>query len=269
VLRVENLCVARGGRTLLDSINVSFNPGELVALVGPNGAGKSTLLKSIAGEVTADTGHWRFGSQALKSWDRQALARSMAILPQHAGLSFDFLVEEIVELGRLPYQTDGNVAVDRAITATALERVGLLNFAKRQYLTLSGGEKQRAHFARTLAQICSVPGQLPGQGKLLLLDEPTSALDLAQQQALLKTAWQIARGGGIVLAVLHDLNLASVYADRIIMLKNGRVLVDGPPQSVICVQTILECYDCEVNLLQSRTGSPIVSLPYPAADSAD
>ncbi|MFZ4071769.1 MAG: heme ABC transporter ATP-binding protein [Caulobacterales bacterium] len=228
MLEVKSLTVRRDGRSLLQNIDLCVPAGAVCVLVGPNGAGKSTLLKAIAGEISA-AGEIVIFERPRGKWRPADLAPCMAVLPQQPSLSFDFLVKDVVALGRSPHR-DSHPERQRAIIADCLERVGLGAFASRRYLTLSGGEKARAHLARALAQVWDERLEAPGGARVLLLDEPTAALDISQQVAAMRTVRSFAQRGGAALVVLHDLNLALGFADRLIVMKMGGISYNGSPK---------------------------------------
>ncbi|ADV65905.1 heme ABC transporter ATP-binding protein [Deinococcus maricopensis] len=241
---VHALHATIAGRTLLEDITFSVQAGELLAIVGRNGAGKSTLLKHLTGELRA-RGVQLFGLP-LERHAPARLARQRAVLPQNTPLTFAYDVLDVVLLGRLPHGR-GETPADRDIARACLDRVGLSGFEGRNILTLSGGEQQRVHLARVLAQLHGTPGP-----RALLLDEPTSALDLAHQHAALRTALSLCDEGVAVIAVLHDLNLAAQYARRVLMLDAGRVRAWGTPHDVLTPAHI-----------QAAFGHPVLVTPHP------
>lgn len=262
-LSLRDLRVQRGGRTLLElsGVTVHIQAGEFVALIGPNGAGKSTVLKALTGEWAAQ-GHIHLLGQPLPSWSRPRLAQRMAVMPQQSHLNFDFTVREVVALGRLPHRGESaaqsRVAVDAALTALSLH-----DFAARRFTTLSGGERQRVQFARVIAQIWGQSEQ-----RLLLLDEPTSALDLAQQQAVLNHAWHLAREGVAVVAVMHDLNMVSRYASRVLALQAGRLQADTTPKSFMQATRVHQVFGVHVAVETSPIDhQPVVLMGPPHANA--
>ncbi len=223
-LQTHALSVQLGNRSLLQRVSLSIAAGELVVLLGPNGCGKSTLLKAICGEIPAQ-GAVQLFERSRREWPVRQLARQLAVLPQHSDLRFDFTAQQVVAMGRLPWaepQPMLTSAVERAMLAMD---IGHLRDAP--YLQLSGGERQRAHLARVY---CQLDDRLPG---LLLLDEPTSALDPGHQHQVLQQICALTRRGHAVLMVLHDLNLASRYADRLILMQQGQILDDGDVEHVL------------------------------------
>ncbi len=250
LLQVDSLSYSAGGRALLQHICLSLGAGEVLAVVGRNGAGKSTLLKTISGELRAG-GVQMFG-EPLERLPRRELARRRGVLAQQTQVSFGYEVLEVVALGRLPH---GDSPAQRdAAARLALARVGLEGFEQRDILTLSGGEQQRVQLARVLAQLSGTGGH-----RVLLLDEPTAALDLAHQHAALCLARELAAEGTGVLAVLHDLNLAAQYADRILMLAGGGVAACGPPSEVLRPDLIAQVFGYPVLVMpHPRLGCPLV-----------
>lgn len=244
-----------GSKPILENISLTIAPGELVAIIGPNGAGKSTLLRLLTGDRQPSNGSVTLMERPLASWSRQELAKRRAVLMQQSRLTFGFTALEVVLMGRIPHNT--GASGDYAIAAEALDYVGLSDFAERFYPTLSGGEQQRVQLARILAQIWQPP--TTGE-RYLLLDEPTASLDLAYQQQTLQIARQFAQSGTAVLAILHDLNLAAHYADRILMLKAGKSVACGTPSEVLTSQIIEELFDIPVLVLpHPQTGQPLVT----------
>ncbi|WP_227006648.1 heme ABC transporter ATP-binding protein [Shewanella donghaensis] len=231
-VKIRNLSVNIGNKPVLSDVNLQLKSGQVTALLGPNGAGKSTLLKSLCQEVTLSTGDISVYGEQLKSWDRQQLAKSLAVLPQHASLTFPFKVHEVVEMGLYPLTV--NQQQGQAIVDEKLEQVALTALKYRSYPTLSGGEKQRVQLARVLTQLAQAP-----ENPILLLDEPTSALDLAQQHRVLSLAKSLAHDHHYaVIVVLHDLNQACQYADRLVILENGVVVSDAAPAQALTADII-------------------------------
>ncbi|MFT3774934.1 MAG: heme ABC transporter ATP-binding protein [Minicystis sp.] len=219
-------------RTLLAGVSLRLDRGELVALVGPNGAGKSTLFHVLAGDRSPSSGEVRVLDRPLAAWSIEQLAAVRAVLPQDASLSFPFTVLEVALLGRSPHLRGRETPDDLRIARHALDLVGMARFEDRLYPTLSGGERQRTQLARVLAQL---GGHRAGSStaRALLLDEPISSMDLRHQHATLRIARNLARIGASVLVVLHDLNLAAQYADRVALLHGGALVAAGPPDVVL------------------------------------
>jgi iron complex transport system ATP-binding protein len=226
-LEARNVTVRAGGKALLDRVSLSLEAGERVALVGPNGAGKSTLMRALAGELRPQAGSVVLRARDVASYPPRVLALHRAVLSQNVTVTFPFTVAEVAALGA----GDRRGAKVEHLVAGALAEVDLAGLAGRIITTLSGGEQQRAHFARILVQLaCGEAVHGPG---VLLLDEPTASLDLRHQIDVLKAVRRCAARGVTVIAVLHDLNLAGLYAERIVALDRGRVAADGAPPATI------------------------------------
>ena len=241
-LAVQGLTVRRGGRTILDAMGCEFRSGELTAICGPNGAGKSTLLAVLAGSLAPGGGQVRLDGRPLGQWPALAHARRRAVLVQQAVLQFPFLVAEVVALGRSPHHGRSGVADDERMVGEAMRLVGIEDLAERDYLALSGGERQRVHIARGLAQVWEAPAD---GARWFLLDEPTASLDLRHQIGLMKTLRRLAREGWGVVAVLHDLHLVARWADRCLLVSEGRLVADGAPVAVLTPERIGEVYELE------------------------
>ncbi len=253
------ISVRYGSRTVLDEVSFVVEPGSMTALVGPNGAGKSTLLKAMTGGIGVSKGSVCLDGESIDQIPPRLLARRRAVLPQASPIAFPVTVYEIVRLG-----LDVANVHDRtgSAVAAALARVELNGFGNRLLQELSGGERQRVHLARVLAQVPpSPPGEPP---RYLFLDEPTTGLDLRHQLMVLNAARQFAVAGGGVLAVLHDLNLAATFADRIAVVRDGAVAAIGPTAEVVTDAMLRETYDIEIGV--SRP--PTTDVPYVLPQSA-
>jgi iron complex transport system ATP-binding protein len=227
LIRLEEVGLQRGRKTILHGVCGSLTAGELIAVLGPNGAGKSSLFRTIAGDWLPCQGHIWLHGKPTQSFPPNERARRMAVMTQSAHLSFEFTVAELVGLGLLPHPQLRTAERERLIEQ-ALALADLQGLKSQTWTTLSGGERQRVQFARTWIQCAGQP-----EGFIWLLDEPTSALDLAQQARLLVHAQHHARTGGGVIAILHDLNLALAFADRVWVMVNGRCIEQGNAQNVL------------------------------------
>jgi iron complex transport system ATP-binding protein len=256
MIEARELSFWRGGRALLDGVSCRVGPGEVLAVVGPNGAGKSTLLRLLTGEHTPKSGTVLINDQPLSAHEPSTLARLRGYLPQHSRLDFDFTAAEVALLGRSPHPRATRSDAEAEIVRGALELAGVAELAERSYTTLSGGEQQRVHLARVFAQIWSAPAR---GSRVLLLDEPTSSLDLGQQHAILEVVRRFARQGSAVLMVLHDLNLAARFADRLLLLQRGRVLASGAPAAVLTSENLLAAFAVQARLLHDPAlGAPLL-----------
>jgi iron complex transport system ATP-binding protein len=252
MLRTQNLQISRGRKIVLSDITLELKPGEVLGVLGPNGAGKSTLLGALCGELQPDQGSVWLDERHLAAWAGALRAQRLAVLPQVSTLDFGFRVEEVVGMGRLPYQS-GRVR-DGEIIAAALQAADAGHLSGRSYLALSGGERQRVHLARVLAQLW--PGEA---GQTLLLDEPTSMLDPLHQHTTLQAVREFANRGAAVLVILHDLNLAARYCDRILLLEGGRPVALDTPEQVLRPEPLKAVFGLEV-LVQSHPerGHPLI-----------
>jgi len=242
----KNIHLILGGKVILDDISLHIKQGEVTTLLGPNGAGKSSLLKILADEIKGtekSNSAISYFNEPKQNWNRGKLAQHVGILPQQSTLSFAFTVREVVELGLLPLSLSRKQA--QKVTNEMLEKVDTLHLESRSYPLLSGGEKQRVHLARVLTQLSE-----SGDKTVLMLDEPTSALDLSHQHNTLKIARQMADQGAAVIIVLHDLNLAAQYSDRVLILNEGKIHADGSPWHALSAENIAHVYQHQVQVLK-------------------
>lgn len=254
MIRVDGIEYAVPDRKLLDGIRFEVPSGEIVALVGPNGAGKSTALKVMSGDLKPAHGQVLMHGKALKSWSLHELATFRAVVTQETHLSFPFTALEVVLMGRMPssprmHKGDVNVAV------ACMEATQTVDLHDRAYPTLSGGEKQRVQIARALAQLWDAD---PTR-RILLLDEPLASLDINHQHHVLQwlLAWK--QLGMACVIVIHDLNLAAQYADRIVLMRSGKVLADGTPRDVLSPMQVHAAYGIHVDVIDHPCyGCPLV-----------
>lgn len=243
VLHMHHVSLKMGHRYLIDDVNVSFKPGEMVALIGPNGAGKSTLLRLLTGFQQPDSGLITLAGRDLNQWPNEALSRQRAVMRQQSSMAFSWRVEDVIAMGRTPWPQKSTAEV----VAEVMALTGCDDLSGRDFSRLSGGEQQRVQLARALAQLwCD--GQPHGW---LFLDEPTSALDLYHQQQVLRLLRRLAQTGTLsVCVVLHDLNLAALWADRVVLLHNGRLVADGTPDVVLEEHTLQRWYQADLRVFR-------------------
>ncbi len=252
LLEVRDLTVAYAARDVLSGVDLDLQPGSIVGLLGPNGAGKSTLVRALSGVLGRFAGEVRIVGDDLRSLARKEVARRIAVVPQEPRFEFPFTALEVVVMGRHPHLSGlaFESAADIAIARRALERCGALHLARRPIDQLSSGERQRIVFARALAQ----------QAPILLLDEPASFLDLRFQVELFDRLRELAEEGTGIVAVLHDLNLAAEYCDRIVLLQAGKVFAAGPTAEVLTYKNLTTVYETEIYVdLNDLTGALVVT----------
>ena len=254
-LVVSGATVRAGGNAILDGVSFAARSGALTGLIGPNGAGKSTLMHAALGLVPLDAGSISFEGADLPGMKRRARAQLSAFVEQSGATEVHLTAREVVLLGRIPFQSvwqsSPSLADDQAADE-ALAAVEMTDLAARLYHTLSGGEQQRLQIARALAQ----------QPQLLILDEPTNHLDVHAQLAILSLLRRRAQAGSMVLLALHDLNLAALFADRIILLHDGRIAGEGTPAQTITDETLAHVFGLDTVVGRSPPpGIPFV-LPH-------
>jgi len=249
LLQVQDLSCRLGKRLVLEGIELTVRPGEVLGLIGANGAGKSTLLRCLLGLQRRSGGRVLVDGRAIEDHDGPALARRMAWVPQPKGAAMGMTVIEAVALGRLPHRGTPGAADDERVVAASLHALQLGAMALRPVAELSGGERQRVLIARALAQ----------QARLLLFDEPTSDLDLRHQLATLQRIRALARDDGVgAVVVMHDLALAARFCDRLLLLAQGRTLAQGPWPAVLTPHYIRQAYGVEAVVAETH-GLPFVA----------
>ena len=237
------------GKQIIPQLSLSIRAGEVLSLVGPNGAGKSTVLGLLAGDLKADQGLISLAGKELGNYSSRELARRRAVALQDSKVSYAYSVEEVVRMGRLAWRGSDLERHDDAIVKESLQRTETANFSHREVTTLSGGEMARTTLGRVLAQ----------DTKFLLLDEPTAALDVRHQEAALTICRQVAESGGAAVVVLHDLDLAASYSDRMVLLDQGRVVAAGTPEQVCDAELLSRVYRSPMDVFaHPRTGRLVV-----------
>ena len=248
----RELSVSIDGARLLDGVSVSIEPGEIVAVAGPNGAGKSTLLSALAGDRSPNQGTVTLDGQSVSDWPKVELARRRSVMGTDRAVAFAFSAAEVAMLGRMPLHGGDPDETDHAVIDELMTAVDCTDLADRVYATLSTGERQRVSLARAVAQVTDADGVKGDAARYLLLDEPTSSLDPAHQHTAMRLIRKTAEAGHGVLAVLHDLNLAAAYADRVVLMHEARVVEGGTPAEVL-----------RADLLESVFDIPMLVIPHP------
>ena len=253
-LSMRDVHLRFGDHEVLRGVDLDVAPGELVGVLGPNGSGKTTLLRVARGLLAPSAGDVALLGRSPEAWERRALARRVAVVPQRDEMLFPYTVEEVVTMGRWPHV--GGIgferADDRRVVRAVLEEMELLGLRHRAMTAVSGGERQRAVVARALAQ----------EPELMLLDEPTAALDIRHQVSVLGRLRDRNREAGLtVVAVLHDLNLATLFCDRVVLLSEGRVYADGPTAEVVTYANIKTVYGTEVYVGWNELNGRVFMVP--------
>ncbi|MGC9540693.1 ABC transporter ATP-binding protein [Streptomyces sp. UG1] len=251
-LRAQGVVRRVAGRVIVDGVTLALRPGETVGLLGPNGSGKSTLLRLLAGVLAPTAGVVTLDGRPLGDVGRRAAARRVATVEQDAHTQTELTVRDVVALGRIPHRRAWTpaTAADAEAVRAALERTGLTDRAGQSWHTLSGGERQRAQIARALAQ----------EPRELLLDEPTNHLDIQHQLDLLDL---VAALPVTTVIALHDLNLAAMYCDRLLVLHAGRAVAEGTPAEVLTPTLIEQVYGVRAEVTDDP-GHPVIRYLRPA-----
>lgn len=239
LVALEHVSFAYGAVTAVRDFCLSVRSGEVFGLLGPNGSGKSTIVRLLSGVLSPNRGHIRFAGRDLTSYSREALARQIAVVPQETQIASPFSVLEVVLMGRAPHHGRFGFEnqADIALAHRVMELTEVKELGRRAIHELSGGERQRVMFARALAQT----------PQLLLLDEPTAFLDIKHQVEVYDLVRNLSRQEGLtVISILHDLNLAALYCDRIALLKAGEIFCSGAPEEVLTYVNVKAVYETEV-----------------------
>ena len=254
-LDADRLRFAYGPRPVLDDVSFAIGPGELVGVIGPNGAGKTTLVRLLAGVLSPIGGSVRLAGRPLSEYRRREVARRLAVVPQDAHVDFPFTALEVVLMGRAAHLPPLGFprARDLTVARAAMQRLEVAHIEDRPLDRVSGGERQRVLLARALAQ----------EPDVLLLDEPTTHLDLRHQAGIHDVLGELSRSRGTaVLSVLHDLNLAAMYCDRLLLLAGGRLVRDGTPGDVLTAEALGSAYRTRVYVGPNPATGSLVVLPF-------
>lgn len=250
MLQAKNIHFCIRQRPIVDQADVLLQAGELLAVLGPNGAGKSTLLKILSGETSCKKGDIRYNGFPIRGLSSRALARVRAVMPQHCSLSFPFKAIEVVELG-LGSQT---ISSPDDLLREVMTETNTWELRDQQYGKLSGGEKQRVQLARVLVQIW----EIKPYPRYLLLDEPTSSMDIAQQHHVLQIVSRLKERNIGILAIVHDLNLAAAYADKVALLKDGVIRHQGEAAAVLTSENLEKTFDHPVKVAKDPDNDQLI-----------
>lgn len=256
MLRTESIHYSIGRKLILNDINADFLPGEFNMILGPNGSGKSTFLKIFSGELQGHDGKVYYSDTPITAIKKEMLAKERGVMSQQPELSFPLTVEEVVMMGRYPHFIFNPGKKDTSICEEVMQKMNILEFRERNYLTLSGGEKQRVQFARVLAQIWEKP---ESGYRYLFLDEPLTSLDINYQQEFLQIAREFAKEDTVLIAVIHDINLAIQYADKLFFLKDGELISHGRPKEILTEALIKKVFDVQTTIINNPiTNQPLI-----------
>lgn len=261
MLSVSSISYSIGNKQVLKNISAGFPAGQFNMILGQNGSGKSSFLRVFSGEINHYSGTVLYDNKKLSTIRTEQLAKVRAVMSQQPVLSFPLTVEEVVMMGRYPHFHFRPGKTDLAICDEVISRMSLADFRSRNYLTLSGGEKQRVHFARVLAQVWPDKNATnAGATRYLFLDEPLTSLDIAYQQEFLQLAKEFnASGNTVLITVIHDINLASQYGDNLFFLKDGELVASGKPKEILSEELIEKVFGVKTSVINNPVdGSPLV-----------
>ncbi len=251
MLKVKDLSVGYGKRQILNNINLNINKGEVFGIIGPNGSGKTTLVKTITKVLRQTTGEVFINDKNIMDMKSTEIAKHIGVVSQVISINFEFTVEDIVLMGRTPYMKGGESAEDLDIVKEAMKKTNTYFLRERYVTQLSGGELQRVIIARALAQ----------QPDILLLDEPTSHLDITNQIEILNLVKKESKKGMLVIAVVHDLNLAAYYCDKLALIRDGTLRSFGTPAEVLTPKNIQDVYNLSVEIITNKITNSLYVIP--------
>ena len=243
VIEIKNLTIGYGERHVVSNVNASISEGEIVGIIGRNGAGKSTLLKTIRGILPKHSGEVTYLGKKLEEYHEKELACKVAYLQQHVEVGFGYTGQDIVLAGRYPYMKwyESESEADKKLALDCMDYTGTLELADKPVTEVSGGQKQRILLAKVLAQ----------QTPILFLDEPTTGLDMVYQEEIFRFAKELAQMGKTILMVVHELNFAAKYCSRILLLGEGKLLADAPPEAAFTEELLSRAYDADIQVTRN------------------
>ncbi|AKB85875.1 heme ABC transporter ATP-binding protein [Methanococcoides methylutens] len=251
MLEVNDVIVKYGTRQILNQVDLQAEEGKFVGIIGPNGSGKTTLVKTINNIIKPTAGSITIDGRSIDDMSSVEIAKNIAMVSQVISINFEFTVEDVVLMGRTPYIKGAETHEDMEIVQDAMEKTKILHLKDRFVTQLSGGELQKVIIARALAQ----------NPKILILDEPTSHLDITNQIDILSLVKDASRKGMIVIAVIHDLNLAAYYCDKICLIRDGDLISSGTPKEVLTPSNIKTTYNIDVEVINNIITNSLYVIP--------
>lgn len=256
MISIRHISYSVGQAEIIRDLSTEISAGMFTMILGPNGSGKSTFLKLFSGAITPDAGEICYMNEKLSALKHEEIAKRRAVLSQNNELSFPLTADEVIMMGRYPHFNFSPSAEDENIVKEVSALLRLEKFSKRNYLTLSGGEKQRVQFARCLAQIWNSPGN---GTTYLFMDEPLAGLDINYQQEFLKLAKSLIHENLVMVAVMHDINLAAQYGDRLIFLREGKLIAEGTAGEILTSELVSGVFDVSARFIpHPATGLPLM-----------
>ena len=254
ILNVDKLSFCRGEKVILKSIDISLESSQFTCLIGPNGTGKSTLLRLIAGLLRPTGGSIVFNHQNLLKMTALEVAKAITYMPQSTVLDYQFTVSQVVLMGRYPHRKKWQITQkrDKQLAEKAMKQTGILHLKDRIITSLSGGERQLVFLAKAIVQ----------ESDVILLDEPTSDLDIYHQVQIAEVIKDLVREGKTVLAAIHDINLATRYGDRLILIGNGEIIADGEPEQVITSDSLMRVFHTHAHTYNDSYFDKRQMIPY-------
>lgn len=249
VLELTQVSVDIDNRRILNNISLDIRAGELLSIAGPNGAGKSTMLNAITGDMPISSGRITVFGEPIAAWDATELAMRRSVLMQNVDVTFPFTVEDIVRMGRSPWEGTPEELDDALIVQSSMAMTEVTALKDRVYTSLSGGERGRAAFARVLAQAAPI----------LLLDEPTAAMDIKHQEMLMRLGRDYAEAGCAVVVIVHALDAAAAWSDRVALLDAGELRAVGTPEEVFTAERLSDVYQCSIEVLHQADGGLMIA----------
>tara|TARA_Y100001970_G_scaffold39013_1_gene48015 strand:- start:3505 stop:4290 length:786 start_codon:yes stop_codon:yes gene_type:complete len=255
LLEIKSIFFKIKDKVILDDISLHVESGDMVSIIGPNGSGKTTMLKAISNEISITDGEINFINKNISDWDLNDFANKKAVLSQSNNLVFPFSVIDIVKMGRFPLKNKGNQIEENNLCKKILNIFDLDDYVNQNYITLSGGEKQRVQLARVIAQIWSDDYSK----KILILDEPTSYLDIKHQHLLFQFLKELNKKGLTIIMVLHDLNHALLNSNKIVVLKDSKLISFGETKNIITEELIKKVFEIDLKLINYKgSDTPII-----------